>query len=86
MRTSPDEEGARRSGKRKFDGKGCAFMKQQLRGIALILIGIQLAVYAVIDPWILILGGDVGRVLIPLASVAVSAAGLVLCFRSGDSR
>ena len=52
----------------------------------MILIGIQLAVYAVIDPWLLILGGDVGRVLIPLASVAVSAAGLVLCFRSGDSR
>lgn len=64
----------------------CVFMKQQLRGIALILIGIQLAVYAVMDPWLPILGGDIGRVLIPLASVVAGAAGLVLCFRSGDSR
>ena len=52
----------------------------------MILFVIQLAVYAVIDPWLPILGGDIGRVLIPLASVAAGAAGLVLCFRSGDSR
>lgn len=56
-------------------------MKNQLRGIALILIGIQLAIFTIIDPWLPVLGGDVGRVLIPVMSVAASAAGLLLCFR-----
>ena len=56
-------------------------MENQLRGIALILIGIQLAIFAIIDPWILILGGDVGRVLIPVLSVVVSIIGLWLCFK-----
>jgi len=60
-------------------------MKKQLQGIALILIGIQLAIYTIIDPWLLILGGDVGRILIPVASVAVSIIGLILCFKGkGD--
>lgn len=56
-------------------------MKTQIRGIALILIGIQLAIYTIIDPWLPILGGDFGRVLIPVASVVVSIVGLVLCFK-----
>ena len=56
-------------------------MKNQLRGIALILIGIQLAIFTIIDPWLPVLGGDVGRVLIPVMSVAASATGLLLCFR-----
>ena len=55
-------------------------MKNQLRGIALILIGIQLAIFTIIDPWLLILGGDFGRVMIPVLSVVVSMVGLVLCF------
>ena len=55
-------------------------MKRQLQGITLVLIGIQLAIFAVIDPWLLVLGGDVGRTLIPAASVAASIIGLILCF------
>lgn len=58
-------------------------MKKQLRGIALILIGVQLAIFALADPWLLVLGGDVGRVLLPLLSVAVSIAGIILCFKGG---
>lgn len=61
-------------------------MKNQLRGIALILIGIQLAIFTIIDPWLPILGGDVGRVLIPLASVIVSMVGLVLCFKNENDK
>ncbi len=61
-------------------------MKTQLRGLALILIGIQLAVFAVIDPWLPVLGGDAGRVLIPTASVIVSIIGLVLCFKSKEDK
>lgn len=61
-------------------------MKNQFRGIALILVGIQLAIFTLIDPWLLILGGDVGRVLIPVMSVIVSIIGLVLCFKNkGDN-
>ena len=59
-------------------------MKNQFRGIALILIGIQLAIYSIIDPWLPILE-DVGSVLIPVASVIVSMIGLILCFKNkGD--
>lgn len=61
-------------------------MKNQFRGIALILIGIQLAIFTIIDPWLLILGGDVGRVLIPVLSVVVSIIGLILCFKDKDDR
>lgn len=61
-------------------------MKNQLRGIALILIGIQLAIYTIIDPWLLILGGDFGRVMIPVMSVVVSIIGLVLCFRKEEKK
>ena len=57
-------------------------MKNQFRGIALILIGIQLAIFTIIDPWLLILGGDFGRVLIPIMSVVVSVIGLILCFKN----
>ena len=56
-------------------------MENQLRGIGLILIGILLAVFSVIDPWLPILGGDVGRVLIPVLSLVVSVIGLWLCFK-----
>ena len=61
-------------------------MKNQLRGIALILIGIQLAIYTIIDPWLPILGGDFGRVMIPVMSVVVSIIGLVLCFRKEEKK
>ena len=61
-------------------------MKNQLRGIALILIGIQLAIFTIIDPWLLILGGDFGRVMIPVMSVVVSIIGLVLCFRKEEKK
>ena len=61
-------------------------MKNQLRGIALILIGIQLATFTIIDPWLLILGGDFGRVMIPVMSVVVSIIGLVLCFRKEEKK
>ena len=54
-------------------------MKKQLRGIALLLVGIQLILVAMIDPWIPVIG-DVGRVLIPLLAFAVSVAGLVMVF------
>ena len=61
-------------------------MKNQLRGIALILIGIQLAIFTIIDPWLPILGGDLGRVMIPVMSVVVSIIGLVLCFRKEEKK
>lgn len=61
-------------------------MKNQLRGIALILIGIQLAIYTIIDPWLPILGGDFGRVMIPVMSVVISIIGLVLCFRKEEKK
>ena len=61
-------------------------MKNQLRGIALILVGIQLAIYTIIDPWLPILGGDLGRVMIPVMSVVVSIIGLVLCFRREEKK
>ena len=61
-------------------------MKNQLRGIALILIGIQLAIFTIIDPWLPILGGDFGRVMIPVMSVVVSIIGLVLCFRREEKK
>ena len=61
-------------------------MKNQLRGIALILIGIQLAIFTIIDPWLLILGGDFGRVMIPVLSVVVSMVGLVLCYRKEEKK
>lgn len=57
-------------------------MKKQLQGIALILVGIQLGIFAVIDPWLIILGGDLGRALIPIASLICSIVGLLLCFKS----
>ena len=41
-----------------------------------------MAIFTIIDPWLLILGGDVGRVLIPVASVTVSIIGLILCFKN----
>jgi hypothetical protein len=61
-------------------------MKNQLRGLALILIGIQLTIVAMIDPWILILGGDVGRTLIPVISMISSITGLFLCFKREKDR
>ena len=59
-------------------------MKNQLRGIGLILVGIQLAIFTIIDPWLPILGGDFGRVLIPVMSVIASIIGLVFCFKKEE--
>ena len=61
-------------------------MKNQLRGLALILIGIPLTIVAMIDPWILMLGGDVGRALIPVISMISSITGLFLCFKREKDR
>ena len=55
-------------------------MRQQLQGIALILIGIQIAIVCIIDPWIPVIG-DPGRVMYPVLSAAASIAGLVLVFK-----
>ena len=54
-------------------------MQKQLRGIALLLVGIQLTIVSLIDPWIPVIG-DVGRILIPLLAFAASAAGLIMVF------
>lgn len=40
-------------------------MKRWLQGIALILIGIQITLVCIIDPWIPVVG-DVGRVMYPV--------------------
>lgn len=59
-------------------------MKRQLQGIALILIGIQLSLVCIIDPWIPVVG-DLGRVMYPVLATAASIAGLVLVFKQkGD--
>ena len=55
-------------------------MRQQLQGIALILIGILFTLVCMIDPWIPMIG-DVGRAMYPLIAAAASIAGLVLVFR-----
>ena len=52
----------------------------------MILIGIQLAIFTIIDPWFPILGGDFGRVMIPVMSVVISIVGLVLCFRKEEKK
>lgn len=57
-------------------------MKRQLQGIALILVGIQLSIVWLIDPWVPIIG-DVGRAFIVFLAFAASAAGLFLSFTSG---
>ena len=54
-------------------------MQKQLRGIALLLVGLQLMIVLLIDPWIPVIG-DVGRILLPLLTFAVSAAGLIMVF------
>ena len=60
-------------------------MENQLRGIALILIGIQLRFFSTLDLWLLIRGGHIERVLIVM-SLVVSVIGLWLCFkRKNDS-
>ncbi len=63
-------------------------MKRQLQGIALILIGIQLTMLEWVDLRMLPVAGrvvrDVGNIVIVLPALAVSAAGLFLCFRGGD--
>ena len=52
-------------------------MKRQLRGIALILVGIQLTLVWHMDPYIL--SRDVSPLVNLLPAAAVSAAGLLLC-------
>ncbi len=55
-------------------------MRQQLQGIALILIGILFTLVCMIDPWIPMIG-DVGRAMYPVIAAAASIAGLMLVFR-----
>lgn len=55
-------------------------MKRQLQGIGLLLFGVQTAIFALIDPWIPLIG-DPGRVALPILSVCCGVAGLVLCFK-----
>lgn len=54
-------------------------MNRQLKGIALILLGIQLTLVCMIDPWFPIIG-DVGRIMLPILTAAVTIWGLVLVF------
>lgn len=55
-------------------------MKKQLQGIALILFGILLAVFALFDPWIPIIGSYIAD-FANYASLAVGIIGLVLMFK-----
>ncbi len=59
-------------------------MKRQLQCIGLILIGIQITLVCIIDPWIPMVG-DVGRVMYPVLAAAASIAGLVLVFKQTDN-
>ena len=59
-------------------------MKRQLQGIALILIGIQITLVCIIDPWIPMIG-DAGRAMYPVLAAAASIAGLVLVFQPTDN-
>ena len=59
-------------------------MKRQLQGIALILIGIQITLVCIIDPWIPMIG-DAGRAMYPVLAEAASIAGLVLVFKQTDN-
>ena len=54
-------------------------MKRQLKGLALILVGIQLTLVWLANPFFL--SGDVGPLLNEVPALASSAAGLFLCFR-----
>lgn len=55
-------------------------MKKQLRGIALILFGILLAVFALFGPWLPIVGRYIAD-FANYASVVVGIIGLVLVFK-----
>lgn len=54
-------------------------MRQQMKGLALILVGIQLTLVWMVDPFVL--SNDVSPLLNAVPALAVSAAGLFLCFR-----
>ena len=57
-------------------------MKRQLKGIALLLAGIQLTLIWMIDPWIPLLG-DPGRVAIAVLAIVCGIAGLAVALKSG---
>jgi len=65
-------------------------MKGQLRGVALILIGIQLTLLERADLRMIPVIGravrDVRSIVIVLPALAVSALGLFLCFRDGPKQ
>lgn len=54
-------------------------MNRQLKGIALILLGIQLTLVCFIDPWFPVIG-DLGRIMLPLLTAAVTVWGLIWVF------
>ena len=54
-------------------------MKTQLKGIALLLFGILLMLFSIVDPWIPII--DVPSLLAWPSGLACGAAGLVLAFK-----
>ena len=54
-------------------------MKTQLKGIALLLFGILLMLFSIVDPWIPII--DVPSLLAWPSGPACGAAGLVLAFK-----
>ena len=59
-------------------------MKRQLKGIALILTGIQLSIFSLIQlPWFPIVT-PLAEELLPVFAVAFSAAGLALVFGNTD--
>ncbi len=55
-------------------------MNRQIKGIGLLLFGIQLVIFAVIDPWLPVLG-NLGQVALPLLSLICGGAGLILCLK-----
>ena len=60
-------------------------MKTQLKGIALILFGILLALFALFDPWLPIIGRYAGD-FANYASVVVGIIGLVLVFKKETAK
>ena len=59
-------------------------MKRQIKGIALILTGIQLSIFSLVQlPWFPIVT-PLAEVLLPVFAAALSAAGLALVFGNTD--
>lgn len=60
-------------------------MKKQLQGIALILFGILLAVFALFDPWLPIIDSSIAD-FANYASVVMGIIGLILVFKKEPTK